>query len=205
MGSAGGGAAVAYLGHTIALYCIVSPCAGCVGVLWGVFWGAQEVERRWRDDVGRLSRMSIIEESHPKMVRMALLSAVGCHTVNGVAELHTQLVMARLLPDFVDLSPHKFQNKTNGVTHRRWLLLANPFLSKVRISCVHCLVTHGILLTPPLHGPPLLSLLVSLPCNPQSSLCPTPSCESSLPELRPGCGGSWVVGVLADWGRGLCR
>eukprot|EP00850_Spirogloea_muscicola_P019000 SM000180S03525 [mRNA] locus=s180:200233:205474:- [translate_table: standard] len=91
----------------------------------------QGVEARWKDDTARLSRMSIIEESCPKMVRMAVLATVGSHTVNGVAEIHTSLVRSRLFPEFVELNSHKFQNKTNGVNHRRWMLIANPALCKV--------------------------------------------------------------------------
>eukprot|EP00897_Mesotaenium_endlicherianum_P009871 jgi/Mesen1/8912/ME000545S08411 len=93
----------------------------------------KEVSARWRDDTARLTKMSIIEESHPKMVRMAVLATVGSHTVNGVALIHSGLVRTRLFPEFVQLSPYKFQNKTNGVTPRRWILLANPSLSSVGV------------------------------------------------------------------------
>eukprot|EP00898_Chlorokybus_atmophyticus_P008008 jgi/Chlat1/8208/Chrsp76S07635 len=91
----------------------------------------QEVARRYPGDVSRLQVMSIIEESSPKMVRMAVLATVACHTVNGVAEIHTGLVKSHLLPEFYEMYPNKFINITNGVTSRRWMLCANPSLSKV--------------------------------------------------------------------------
>ncbi|CAI5976231.1 unnamed protein product [Closterium sp. NIES-65] len=92
----------------------------------------QEVEARCMGEGQRMARLSIIEESHPKMVRMAVLAAVGSHAINGVAELHSTLLRTQLFPDFVDLFPTRFHNKTNGVTPRRWLLLANPRLSQAR-------------------------------------------------------------------------
>ncbi|CAI5533963.1 unnamed protein product [Closterium sp. Naga37s-1] len=94
-------------------------------------WHLQEVEARCMGEGQRMARLSIIEESHPKMVRMAVLAAVGSHAINGVAELHSTLLRTQLFPDFVDLFPTRFHNKTNGVTPRRWLLLANPRLSQV--------------------------------------------------------------------------
>jgi len=75
--------------------------------------------------------MSIIQEGETKMVRMAILATVGSHAINGVAEIHSGLVKTSLFPEFVELTPAKFQNKTNGVTPRRWILQANPSLSKV--------------------------------------------------------------------------
>ena len=91
----------------------------------------QIVEKRWPHDTGRLQKMSIIEEGSTKMVRMAILATVGSHAINGVAEIHSGLVKTSLFPEFVELSPGKFQNKTNGVTPRRWILQANPGLSEV--------------------------------------------------------------------------
>ena len=87
------------------------------------------VARRWPDEPGRLSRMSIIEEGNGKEIRMAHLAIVGSHSVNGVAKLHSELVKTKLVPDFYALWPDKFNNKTNGVTQRRWLLKANPRLA----------------------------------------------------------------------------
>jgi len=92
----------------------------------------QKVEKKWPGDWARLGRMSIIEESQPKMVRMATLAVIGSHAVNGVAALHSELVKKLLFPDFVQFDPpNKFQNKTNGVTPRRWLQQANPPLAAV--------------------------------------------------------------------------
>ncbi|MCK6505300.1 glycogen/starch/alpha-glucan phosphorylase [Myxococcota bacterium] len=85
----------------------------------------QEVHVRFPGDAARKATMSIIEESQPKQVRMANLAVVGSHAVNGVAALHTQLLRDRVLPEFAELWPDRFHNKTNGVTPRRWLLQAN--------------------------------------------------------------------------------
>ena len=85
--------------------------------------------QRWPGDLARLARMSVIEECDPKQVRMAHLAIVGSHSVNGVAKLHSDLVTSDLVPDFYELWPEKFNNKTNGVTPRRWLLKANPGLA----------------------------------------------------------------------------
>jgi starch phosphorylase len=88
-----------------------------------------QVAARWPGDQRRLERMSLIEEGVPQMVRMAHLAIVGSHAVNGVAELHSDLVRSELVPDFNEFYPGKFSNKTNGVTPRRWLMHANPALS----------------------------------------------------------------------------
>jgi starch phosphorylase len=88
-----------------------------------------EVARRWPGDTDRLQRMSIIEEGGTPMVRMAYLAIVGSFSVNGVAELHSRLLREGLFRDFYELWPHKFNNKTNGVTQRRWLSMCNPGLS----------------------------------------------------------------------------
>jgi starch phosphorylase len=85
----------------------------------------------WPGDAGRLRRMSVIEEGNPKQVRMSHLSIVGSHSVNGVSALHSRLVQKTLAPDFYDLWPERFNNKTNGVTPRRWLLQANPLLARL--------------------------------------------------------------------------
>jgi glycogen phosphorylase len=96
----------------------------------------RKLTARWPGDVDRMRRMSIIEEGPEKQVRMAYLSILGSHSVNGVAELHSHLVTKTLVPDFYEYVPEKFNNKTNGVTHRRWLLLANPELSSLITSCI---------------------------------------------------------------------
>jgi glycogen phosphorylase len=88
----------------------------------------ETVKRRWPGDSSRVARMSLIEEGSEQQVRMAHLAIVGSHSVNGVAALHTELVKTTLVPDFHELWPERFNNKTNGVTHRRWLMHANPGL-----------------------------------------------------------------------------
>jgi glycogen phosphorylase len=89
------------------------------------------VSARWPGDVGRLRRMSLIQEEGGKQVRMAHLAIVGSHSVNGVAAVHSELVKTALVPDFAELWPERFNNKTNGVTPRRWLLLCNPGLARL--------------------------------------------------------------------------
>jgi len=90
-----------------------------------------EVANRWPGDTERQSRMSIIEEGEDPQVRMAHLAIVGSFSVNGVAALHTKLLKEGLFKDFYELWPKKFNNKTNGVTPRRFLALANPGLSEL--------------------------------------------------------------------------
>lgn len=86
----------------------------------------REVADKFPSASGRLCRMSIIEEAGAnKRVRMANLSVVGSHSVNGVSKLHTQLITTQLFKDFYELYPQKFNNKTNGITQRRWLAKAN--------------------------------------------------------------------------------
>jgi starch phosphorylase len=88
----------------------------------------RQVSTRWPHDVERMARMSLIEESSPQQIRMTHLATLGSHSVNGVARLHTELIKRELLPDFHELFPERFNNKTNGVTPRRWMLYANPAL-----------------------------------------------------------------------------
>jgi len=98
-----------------------------------------EVNRRFLDtirqdkrfDEAAVERMSLIEEGAPKMVRMANLAVVGSHSVNGVAALHTDLLRSDLFKDFYRLWPERINNKTNGVTPRRWMMVANPELASV--------------------------------------------------------------------------
>ena len=87
------------------------------------------VAAKWPGDVDKMRACSIIDEGGSKAVRMANLSVVGSHAVNGVAALHTELLKKDLFPEFDALYPGKFQNKTNGITPRRWLLDCNPRLS----------------------------------------------------------------------------
>lgn len=94
----------------------------------------EEVEKKWPADVEKKRVLSLIEEGGTQMVRMAHLSVVGSHSVNGVAALHTQLLKSHLFPEFDALYPGKFNNKTNGITPRRWLLACNPRLSDLITS-----------------------------------------------------------------------
>jgi starch phosphorylase len=88
-----------------------------------------EVRQRFPGDEGRVARLSIIDESGEKYVRMAHLASVGSHAINGVAALHSELLKQTVLRDFFECFPDRFHNVTNGVTPRRWLLLSNPGLS----------------------------------------------------------------------------
>jgi starch phosphorylase len=98
-----------------------------------------EINRRFLDDVqmrfphddGRRQRMSLIEETPTRRVRMAHLAVVGTHSTNGVAEIHSGLLRTHVLRDFAEMFPNRFNNKTNGVTPRRWLLMANPMLAQL--------------------------------------------------------------------------
>ncbi|KAK7748451.1 Non-essential glycogen phosphorylase [Diatrype stigma] len=95
----------------------------------------QSVEKKFPNDRDILRRVSIIEESEPKMVRMAYLAVVGSHKVNGVAELHSDLIKTTIFEDFVTVfGADKFTNVTNGITPRRWLHQANPRLSELIAS-----------------------------------------------------------------------
>ncbi|XP_071962151.1 glycogen phosphorylase, brain form-like isoform X1 [Antedon mediterranea] len=89
------------------------------------------VSDKYPGDMDRVRRMSIIEESPVKCINMAHLSIVGSHAINGVAEIHSGIIRTQVFKDFYDITPEKFQNKTNGITPRRWLLLCNPGLSDI--------------------------------------------------------------------------
>jgi starch phosphorylase len=90
-----------------------------------------DVSARFPGDDERLARMSLVEEGTPKQVRMAHVAIAGSHSTNGVARIHSDLLKRIVVPDFAELFPERFNNKTNGVTQRRFLLLANPALSQV--------------------------------------------------------------------------
>jgi starch phosphorylase len=90
-----------------------------------------QVRVRFPKDDSRLSRMSLIEEQPVKQVRMAHLAIVGTHSTNGVAAIHSELLRTTTVRDFAEMFPTRFNNKTNGVTPRRWLLLANPWLANL--------------------------------------------------------------------------
>ncbi len=96
----------------------------------------RQTRERFPDDPGMLSRVSIYEENHEKQMRMAHLAVAGSFSVNGVAELHTELLKHRVMPDFNRMWPEKFNNKTNGVTQRRWLLSCNPGLAGLITSSI---------------------------------------------------------------------
>lgn len=89
------------------------------------------VRLKYFGDEARVAALSLIDEHGERYVRMAHLAAVGSHAVNGVASLHTELLKRHVLHEFHAMSPERFSNKTNGVTPRRWLLLANPRLAKL--------------------------------------------------------------------------
>ena len=91
----------------------------------------QEISSRYPGDLGKLQRMSLIDENGERYVRMANLCLVGTSSVNGVAKLHTEILKHDLFKDFYELWPEKFHNVTNGITPRRWLLKANPMLSQL--------------------------------------------------------------------------
>ncbi len=89
----------------------------------------RDIQRQSVIDGEKLQRMSIIEEGYEKHVRMAHLCIVGSHSVNGVSALHSKLLVTSLVPEFAEVWPEKFNNKTNGVAPRRWLMKANPGLT----------------------------------------------------------------------------
>ncbi len=96
----------------------------------------EQVAARCPHDVDRVRRMSLVEEGPTKLVRMAHLAVVGSHSVNGVSALHTELLKHGMFRDFYQLWPERFNNKTNGITPRRWLLNANPGLAVLITSTI---------------------------------------------------------------------
>jgi len=95
-----------------------------------------DVRRRFPDDEGRIQRVSLIEEGFGKKIRMANLAVVGSHSTNGVAKIHSNLLRETTLKDLAEIFPERFNNKTNGVTARRWLLLCNPNLSRLITAAI---------------------------------------------------------------------
>lgn len=91
----------------------------------------EHVVQVWPGDYARLQRLSIVTDGEPKQLRMGHLAIVGSHAINGVSAMHTTLLKTALVPDFFQLWPTRFQNKTNGITQRRWLLQANPRLAQL--------------------------------------------------------------------------
>jgi starch phosphorylase len=90
-----------------------------------------DVKARFPGDLQRIKRMSLIEETQEKKVRMAHLAIVGSHAINGVSSLHTEILEQKVFRDFYEMYPERFSNKTNGITQRRWLKKANPLLSSL--------------------------------------------------------------------------
>ncbi|VDI11092.1 glycogen phosphorylase, muscle form-like isoform X1 [Mytilus galloprovincialis] len=91
----------------------------------------QEVAKKFPGDSEKMKRMSLVEEDGEKRVNMAYMAIVGSHAINGVAAIHSQIIKTDTFRDFAEMFPDRFQNKTNGITPRRWLLLCNPGLSDV--------------------------------------------------------------------------
>src|SRR5262249_24413638 len=90
-----------------------------------------DIQQRYPGDANRLSRMSLIEETPVRQVRMANLAIVGTHSTNAVAQIHSDLLRTCVVTEFAERFPERFNNKTNGVTPRGWLMLANPELSRL--------------------------------------------------------------------------
>ena len=91
----------------------------------------KEVQEKFPNDMERIRRMSLVEEGFTKSIRMAHLAIVGSHSLNGVAEIHSEILKNDVFRDFYDLYPERFNNKTNGITQRRWLKVCNPGLSNL--------------------------------------------------------------------------
>jgi starch phosphorylase len=95
-----------------------------------------EVRTRFPGDDGRVARVSVLEEGAVRQVRMANLAIVGSHSTNGVSAIHSQLLRERTVRDLAEMFPERFNNKTNGVTPRRWLLACNPELAQLIIGAI---------------------------------------------------------------------
>jgi len=89
----------------------------------------EKVKKRFPGNVSMQKKLSLIDEGHVKKIRMASLAIIGSHSVNGVAELHSNLLRTRIFKEFYEIFPERFNNKTNGITQRRWLLKSNPGLA----------------------------------------------------------------------------
>jgi starch phosphorylase len=95
-----------------------------------------DVRARYPGDEARVQRVSLVEETGGRKIRMANLAITGSHSTNGVAALHSRLLVKHVVPDFAELFPDRFNNKTNGVTQRRFLLMANPPLARLIIEAI---------------------------------------------------------------------
>jgi len=133
----------AYTNHTLLIEALERWSVGLFGrllprhleIIYEInFRFLDEIRQKFPGDRARLERMSLIQEGDDKHIRMAHLAFVGSHTTNGVAALHTELLKHDVMRDFFEMYPEKFQNKTNGVTPRRWLLMSNPKLSALITS-----------------------------------------------------------------------
>lgn len=133
---------ISYTNHTILAEALEKwPVDMFKGLLPRIYMIIEEINRRyceelWNKYVGqwdKISRMAIIGDGY---VRMANLAIVGSHSVNGVAKLHTEILKKREMSDFYYLYPSKFNNKTNGITHRRWLIRSNPKLTKLLVDTI---------------------------------------------------------------------
>merc|ERR1712142_1455394 len=91
----------------------------------------EKVKEKYGEDSEKLRQLSCVEEDGEKRINMAHLAIIGSHAVNGVAAIHSEIIKRDLFKDFAEMFPEKFQNKTNGITPRRWLLLCNPTLADV--------------------------------------------------------------------------
>jgi len=128
---------MAYTNHTIMSEALEKwPIDMFKNLLPRIYMIIEEINRRFCDDLtkkypnqwGKINSMSIIQDG---LVKMAHIAIVGSHSVNGVANLHTEILKHQTLANFYDFYPEKFNNKTNGITHRRWLMKANPNLSSL--------------------------------------------------------------------------
>jgi len=95
-----------------------------------------QVRMRFPNDEGRVERISLVEEASPRKIRMANLAIVGSHSTNGVAAVHSKLLRTTTVKDLAEMFPERFNNKTNGVTPRRWLLQSNPSLARVITAAI---------------------------------------------------------------------
>ncbi len=138
-------ATIAYTNHTLAPESLEKwPVALLEEVVPRHLQIILEINRRLLDrvslacpgDLGRLKRMSIIEEPEPRQVRMAHLAMAGSHAINGVSLIHTEAVRSSLAPDYFELWPERFHNVTNGISPRRWLLGANPELAALITAAI---------------------------------------------------------------------
>ena len=133
---------ISYTNHTILAEALEKwPVDMFKSLLPRIYMIIEEINKRYCEELwnkyvgqwGKISRMAIIGDGY---VRMANLAIVGSHSVNGVAKLHTEILKKKEMSDFYYLYPSKFNNKTNGITHRRWLIRSNPDLTKLLLDTI---------------------------------------------------------------------